>query len=86
MSSSLVQVTAMVTGFPPGFRRPNFRPGESPFQFVVRNHPDEWANCVKRLGLSASEASALRHGKSLQLGSDIEKALELFQNLRLPRP
>ena len=86
---SMIKLTAIVTGFPPGLRPPTPLPGESMLQLVIRNHPQEWRNCLKRLrnDFDASEAvcSRLSQGEVIaDLSPAISREVERFMNLRLP--
>ncbi len=82
-------LTAIVTGFPPGLRPPKPLLGENMLQLVIRNHPQEWNNCLERLRnkFHASEAmcSRLRKGEIVaEVDTAINKEIEKFMNLRLP--
>jgi len=82
-------LTALVSGFPPGLRRPNPLPGETLGQLVIRNHPQEWQNFVERLKNSfhtpEEECLRLRRGDTgVALDTAAQREFERFMNLRLP--
>jgi len=82
-------LTALVSGFPPGLRRPKPLPGENLGQLVIRNHPQQWQNCVERLKRSFHTPEEvcvrLRRGETgVALDPAAEREVERFMNLRLP--
>ena len=86
---SRLALTALVTGFPAGLRQPKPLPGETLSQLVIRNHPQEWLNFIKRLAekvyLSPEQAGALRAGRLGAIQSEkVRTEIEDFMNFRLP--
>lgn len=82
-------LTALVSGFPPGLRRPKPLPGENLGQLVIRNHPRQWQNCVERLKksfhLPEEVCIRLQRGETaVPLDAAAEREVEHFMNLRLP--
>ena len=86
---SQITITAIVTGFPPGLRPPKPLPGENMAQLVIRNHPQEWQNCVERLKndfhVPEDVCARLRSGDtSAATDAVTQREIERFMNLRLP--
>ena len=86
---SKTTLSAIVSGFPPELRSPRPLPGETMAELVIRNHPQEWLNCVERLRhdlhASGDMCSRLQTG-DLDAADDpaIQREIERFMNLRLP--
>ena len=86
---SQITLSAIVAGFPPGLHPPKPLPGETLAQLVIRNHPQEWRNCVERLkkDFHIQEEVCLRlrgGGMSAALDPATQREIERFMNLRLP--
>jgi hypothetical protein len=86
---SKITLSAIVTGFPPGVHPPTPLPGETLAQLVVRNHPQEWLNCVERLErefhIPKEVCSRLRRGEIAAAADPVtRREIERFMNLRLP--
>ncbi len=76
-------------GFPPELRVPKPLPGESLAQLVIRNHPQEWRNCVERLGndfgVSEAVCARLLRGEVSAVSDEAaQDQIEGFMNFRLP--
>jgi len=86
---SKITLSAIVTGFPPGLHPPKPLPGETLAQLVIRNHPQEWRNCIERLKkdfhVPEEVCSRLRRGEtSAAVDPVTQREIERFMNLRLP--
>jgi hypothetical protein len=86
---SQITITAIVTGFPPGLRPPKPLPGETMAQLVIRNHPQEWQNCVERLKndfhVPEDMCARLQRGDTSAAKDAVTQGeIERFMNLRLP--
>ena len=84
-----VEMTALMTGFPPGISTPKPLPGETLGQLVIRNYPREWRNCVAMLGSEFAVGSAicdqlLRGGLNENLNKSAQDEIKRFMTRRLP--
>jgi len=89
MGTSKIKLSAIVSGFPAGFRPPKPLPGESLAQLVIRTHAYEWLNCIERLQeefhASQELCSRLRKGDlAAVVDPVVKRQIERFMNLRLP--
>lgn len=86
---SKMTLSAIVTGFPPGVRDPTPLPGETVAQLVIRNHPQEWLNCVELLKrefqVPEDVCSRLRRG-DLSAAADpvTQREIQRWFMMRLP--
>lgn len=81
-----ISISVVVNGFQ--LQKPNPLPGETIGQFVIRNHPQEWRNCIDRLvhdfGATKEDCERLSRG-ILDVGDDkIRSEVERFMYRRLP--
>ncbi|MBI2422954.1 MAG: toll/interleukin-1 receptor domain-containing protein [Candidatus Hydrogenedentes bacterium] len=88
-SMSPITVSVIVTGFPPGLRPPKPLPGETLGQLVIRNHPQQWRNCVERLRndfhVAEEVCSRLLKGETSAATDAVTQGeIEHFMNMRLP--
>ena len=81
-------ISVVVTGLPSNARQPMPEPGESIFQFVIRNHRQKWRNFVDNLcqksHLSKVERERFLHGRFTSEDSKWSKEIEHFMNSHLP--
>jgi len=89
INMSQITLSAIVTGFPPGLRPPKPLPGETLAQLVIRNHQQEWRNCVERLKkdfhVPEEVCARLRRGDTAAaVDPTAQREIERFINLRLP--
>lgn len=84
-------LSAIETAFPGRLRPPQPLPGETPLQLVIRNHPQDWQNCVTwlatELGLSRQIRRQLLAARVDAVGRDdprVREEIETFVNRRLP--
>lgn len=81
-------ISVLVTGLPANARQPMPLPGESMFQFVIRNYQQEWHNFVdslfQGLHLPNAERERFLHGRFTLEDSKWSKQIEHFMNSHLP--
>ena len=82
-------LSAIVTGFPPEVHSPAPLPGETLAQLVIRNHPQEWLNCVDRLKrefhVPEEVCSRLRRGEIAAAADPVtRREIERWFMMRLP--
>lgn len=86
---SKITITALVTGSPPELRRPKPLPGENIFQLVIRNHLEQWQNCIERLkkdfNVDDEICSSLLRGEQFELlDIAVKRVIARFMNHHLP--
>jgi hypothetical protein len=83
-----VTLSAVVAGFAAQLRQPKPLPGETLAQLVIRNHPQEWGNCVERIGskfnLPKQTINHLRAARLDVTDKGVQHEIEVFVNRRIP--